>query len=167
MKLWEVRVIRWGFGLVSASGVVYGVMKYFFAGSDPDSRLGHPWQPAVLAAHVLAAPVAVFAMGLLLRGHALPQLKRGEREGRGTGLALTAVGMPLVFSGYLVQVFTGETVRKGTGWIHAALGVLFALAFVLHIPGSQPEDLAVPRVPGSRPPGDAAETPPQTKERVP
>ena len=166
MKLWEVRLIRWGFALASASGVVYGVMKYFLAGTDPDSRLGHPWQPAVLAAHVLLAPVAVFGMGLLLRGHALPQLKRGEREGRGTGLALTAVGMPLVFSGYLVQVFTGETARKGTGWIHAALGVLFALAFLLHLPGSQARDLAVPRVPGSRPPDDAPETPSQPQERV-
>ena len=158
MKPWEARVIRWAFGLVSAAGIVYGVMKYFLAGSDPDSRLGHPWQPAVLAAHVLAAPVAVFAMGLLLRGHALPQLKRGEREGRGTGLALTAVGMPLVFSGYLVQVFTGETLRKGTGWIHAVLGVLFALAFLLHMPGSQA---------GSRLPGNAPESPPETQERVP
>lgn len=162
MKAWEVRVIRWGFGLVSASGVVFGLMKYLLSGSDPDSRLGHPWQPAILAAHVLVAPVAVFAMGLLLRGHALPQLKRGEREGRGTGLALTAVGMPLVFSGYLVQVFTGEALRKGTGWIHAALGVLFALAFVLHMPGSQSGDLA----PGSRPPGDAPETPPKAQQRV-
>jgi hypothetical protein len=163
VKIWEVRVIRWGFGLVSASGVIYGVMKYFLAGSDPDSRLGHPWQPAVLAAHILAAPVAVFAMGLFLRGHALPQLKRGERQGRGTGLALTAVGTPLVFSGYLVQVFTGETLRKGTGWIHTALGVLFALAFVMHMPGSQTGDLAVPRVSGSGLPGDAAETPPETQ----
>ena len=101
MKAWEVLIIRWGFGLAAASGVVFGVMKYLLTGSDPDSRLGHPWQPAILAAHVLAAPVAVFAMGLLLRGHALPQLKRREREGRRTGLALTAVGMPLVFSGYL------------------------------------------------------------------
>lgn len=163
MKAWEVRVIRWGFGLVSASGVVYGVMKYLLSGSDPDSRLGHPWQPAVLAAHVLAAPIAVFAMGLLLRGHALPQLRRGEREGRGTGLALTAVGTPLVFSGYLVQVFTGETLRKGTGWIHAALGVLFALAFVMHVPGSRAGDLAVPGAPGSRLPGNATETPPETQ----
>jgi hypothetical protein len=166
VKAWEVRVIRWGFGLVSASGVLYGVMKYFLAGSDPDSRLGHPWQPSMLAAHVLATPVAVFAMGLLLRGHALPQLKRGEREGRGTGLALTAVGTPLVFSGYLVQVFTGETLRKGTGWIHAALGVLFALAFLLHIPGSQAGDTAVPRASVSRSPDDAPETPPEAQERV-
>jgi hypothetical protein len=132
-------LIRVGFGLVSASGIVYGVMKYFLSGSNPDSRLGHPWQPALLAAHVLAAPVAVFAMGLLLRGHALPRLQRGEPEGRKTGLSLTTAGMPLVFSGYLLQVFTGEALRKGTGWIHAALGLLFALAFLMHTPGRPSE----------------------------
>jgi uncharacterized membrane protein YidH (DUF202 family) len=154
MKNWEARLIRWGFGLASASGVVYGVMKYFLSASDPDSRVGHPWQPAVLAAHVLAAPIAVFCMGLLARSHALAQLARGERQGRGTGLALTAVGVPLVFSGYLVQVFTGEALRKGTGWIHAALGVLFALAFLMHVPGS-------------RPPDDTAEPPPETQQGGP
>lgn len=161
MKTWEAWLIRWGFGLASASGVVYGVMKYFLSASDPDSRVGHPWQPAVLAAHVLAAPLAVFCMGLLARSHALAQLTRGERQGRGTGLALTAVGLPLVFSGYLVQVFTGETLRKGTGWVHAALGVLFALAFVMHLPASGAGD-----PPGS-PPGDAPETPPETQHSGP
>jgi hypothetical protein len=154
VKNWEAWIIRVGFGLVSASGIVYGAMKYFLPGSNPDSRLGHPWQPAVLAAHVLAAPVAVFAMGLLLRGHALPRLKHGEPEGRKTGLSLTAAGMPLVFSGYLVQVFTGEALRKGMGWIHAALGLLFALAFLMHMPGS-------------RPPDDAPEAPSETQDHVP
>ncbi len=91
-------------------------------------------------------------MGLLLRGHALLRLKRGEPEGRKTGLSLTAAGMPLVFSGYLVQVFTGEALRKGTGWIHAALGLLFALAFLMH---------------GSRPPDDAPEAPSETQGHVP
>jgi len=154
MKNWEALVIRWGFGLVSASGVLYGVMKYFLPSSNPDSRVGHPWQPAVLAAHVLAAPAAVFCMGLLLRSHALPRLKRGEREGRATGVALIAIGLPLVFSGYLVQVLTGETARKATGWLHAAVGVIFALAFLLHMPAS-------------RPPDDAPEAPAEPERDVP
>jgi uncharacterized membrane protein YidH (DUF202 family) len=154
MRNWEAWIIRVGFGLASASGIVFGAMKYFLSGSNPDSRLGHPWQPAVLAAHVLAAPVAVFAMGLLLRGHTLPRLKRGEPEGRTSGLSLAAAGMPLVFSGYLVQVLTGEALRKWTGWIHAALGLLFALAFLMHMPAS-------------RPPDDSPEAPSETQGHVP
>jgi len=140
MTRWEAWVIRAGFGLVSVSGILYGVAKYFLANPDPDSRVGHPWQPAALAAHVLAAPVAVFAMGLLLRGHALPRIRKGEREGRATGLLLFGIGLPMVFSGYLVQVFTGEWTRKATGWLHAAAGVVFALAFALHMPVSRPPD---------------------------
>lgn len=148
MNRWEAWAIRAGFGLASASGILYGVMKYFLTNPDPDSRVGHPWQPALLAAHILAAPAAVFGMGLLLRGHVLPRLRRGEREGRVTGLTLLGIGLPVVLSGYLVQVFTGEAARKATGWLHAAVGLVFALTFLLHVPAS-------------RPPDDPAETPPE------
>ena len=154
MKRWESWVNRIGVGLTALSGIVYGVMKYFLAATNPDSRLGHPWQPAVLAAHVLAAPVAIFGLGLLWRSHALFRLQSGERESRRTGLTLFRVAPPLVLSGYLVQVFTGEPLRKAIGWLHAALGVAFALAFVLHLVGS-------------RLPDDAAETPAQPKRRLP
>jgi hypothetical protein len=152
MKRWESWINRIGVALTAASGIVYGVMKYFLAGSDPDSRLGHPWQPAVLAAHVLAAPVAVFGLGLLWRGHALGRLQLGEREGRRSGLTIFRIAPPLVASGYLVQVLTGDPLKKATGWLHAALGVAFALAFVLHVIGS-------------RLPDDAAEPPPKAKRR--
>jgi hypothetical protein len=140
MNRWEAWLIRGGFGLTAASGILYGIAKYFLASPDPDSRVGHPWQPVFLAAHVLVAPAAVFAMGLLLRGHVLPRIRLGEREGRRTGLTLLTIGLPLVLSGYVVQVFTGETARKATGWVHAAIGVLFTLTFLLHIPVSRPPD---------------------------
>ena len=154
MKRWESWINRIGVALAGASGIVYGVMKYFLSGTNPDSRLGHPWQPWVLAAHVLAAPVAVFGLGLLWRSHALGRLQLGEQEGRRSGLAILRIAPPLVFSGYLIQVLTGDPLRKATGWLHAALGVAFALAFVLHLIGS-------------RFPDDAAEPPPKTKRRRP
>jgi len=71
MKRWESWINRIGVALAGASGIVYGVMKYFLAGTNPDSRLGHPWQPAIVAAHVVAAPVAVFGLGLLWRRYAI------------------------------------------------------------------------------------------------
>ncbi len=154
MKRWEAWFIRAGFALVSASGVFLAVLKYFLAGSDPDSRVGHPWQPAVTAVHVLVAPVAVFVLGLLWRSHALSRLKNGELEGRSSGTTLTVIGLPLVLSGYVVQVLTGAAARKWTGWFHAAIGLIFALAFALHVPGS-------------RPPDEAPETPSETQRRFP
>jgi uncharacterized membrane protein YidH (DUF202 family) len=154
MARWEAWTIRLGFWLASASGVVLGVMKYFLHNPDPDSRVGHPWQPGVLAVHVLVAPAAVFAMGLLLRGHVLPRIRRGDQTGRATGLTLFWIGLPLVLSGYLIQVFTGESARKATGWIHAAVGVVFAIAFALHAPASSPPD-------------DSPETPAQAQRRLP
>jgi hypothetical protein len=154
MKPWESWINRIGVALAAASGIVYGVMKYFVAGANPDSRLGHPWQPWMLAAHVLAAPVAVFGLGLLWRSHALGRLQLGEPAGRSSGLALLRVAPPLVFSGYLVQVLTGDPLRKTTGWLHAALGVAFTLAVVLHLSGS-------------RLPDDPPETPAQPERRLP
>ncbi|MGE5717416.1 MAG: hypothetical protein ACM369_12270, partial [Acidobacteriota bacterium] len=65
---------------------------------------------------------------------------------------LLFVGLPLVLSGYLVQVFTGELARKATGWLHAGVGVLFAAAFLIHAPVS-------------RSPDNAPEAPPEAQRR--
>jgi membrane associated rhomboid family serine protease len=133
VKRWEVVLLHASTLVVGLSGVVYGVMKYFLTGADPDSPLGHPWQPGVLKAHVLAAPVIVFVLGLVVRGHALPKLRAGEPTGRRTGLALLAFLAPLVLSGYAVQVLTGDLARKGTGWGHAAAGLVFLAAYGAHL----------------------------------
>src|SRR5262249_26684079 len=79
MKRWEAWVNHIGWSLTALSGIVYGYLKYFAASADPDSRLARPWQPEVLALHVLAAPIAVFGFGLLFRRHALTRMTAGER----------------------------------------------------------------------------------------
>jgi len=132
MKRWDAWINHAGWALVCVSGVLYGILKYFAHNPDPESRLGHPWQPAVLAAHVLAAPVAVFAIGLVFRRHALPRWRTGEREGRSTGGILLFLGLFLTVSGYLLPVLTGDAARHWTGWIHAGVGVLVAGAYLLH-----------------------------------
>ncbi|MGH9364854.1 MAG: hypothetical protein ACRD1B_06260, partial [Thermoanaerobaculia bacterium] len=103
----------------------------------------HPWQPAVLAAHVLAAPVAVFGLGLLFRRHALARLSEGEPARRPTGIAMTLLAIPLALSGYLLQTLTGDAARRWTGWGHAALGLVFAAGYALHPLASRlPDDAA-------------------------
>ncbi|HEV2064760.1 MAG TPA: hypothetical protein VGS00_09465 [Thermoanaerobaculia bacterium] len=154
MKRWEVWVNHAGWSLVALSGVAYGVLKHFVTSPDPDSRLSHPWQPALLAVHVLAAPVAVFGLGLLFRSHALARIAAGEREGRRTGVSMTRLAVPLALSGYLLQALTGDAARRWTGWLHAGAGLLFAAAYAAH-----------PR--RSRLPDDAAEASAEAEDRVP
>jgi hypothetical protein len=132
MRRWEARLLAIGVVLTGLSGLVYAVMKYLMAGSDPDSRFGHPWQPDVLKAHILVAPILLFGLGVVFRGHVAVQLQREEREGRRSGLAIAAVVAPLVFSGYLLQAFTGEVARQWTGWLHTGLGLVFAFAYLRH-----------------------------------
>lgn len=133
MKRWELFLLHASALAITISGLVYGIMKYVMTGSDPDSPLGHPWQPGALKAHVLAAPFLVFALGLIARGHALPKWRSGETSGKTSGLCLLGLVAPLVLSGYAVQVLTGEALRKGTGWGHTAIGAVFAAAYVLHL----------------------------------
>lgn len=154
MRRWEAWTNHVGWSLTAVSGLVYGIFKYFVTSPDPDSRLSHPWQPAVLAVHVLAAPVAVFGLGLLFRRHALARIAAGEPEGRRTGLSLTWLAIPLALSGYLLQAQSGDAARRWTGWLHAGVGLLFAVAYAGH-----------PR--RSRLPADAAEPAAEAEDRVP
>jgi hypothetical protein len=132
VKRWEAWWNHAALVAVGLTGLVYGAFRYFVANPDPDSRMGHPWQPGLMKAHLLVAPFAVFGIGLLLRRHALLKLRRGEERGRRSGVVMLALFAPLVVTGYLVQALTGPAGAKATGWIHSALGVLVVLGYVLH-----------------------------------
>jgi hypothetical protein len=142
MKRWEARFNHASWGLVAVSGVVYGWLKYFAAHPDPDSRLARPWQPVVLAVHILAAPLAVFALGVILRRHALTRLSAGDRDRRRTGLVMTLLAAPVILSGYVAQVLAGDAARRWTGYGHAAIGLIYAVGYALHplAPRSLPDD---------------------------
>ena len=140
MKRWAVVFNHLACAFVGLSGVLYGVMKFFMAGSDPDSRAGHPWQQPMLKLHVLTAPLLVFALGLVFSGHALKQLWAGEDSGRASGAGLLLLTAPLVLTGPLIQVLTGDAARQWTGWAHAALGVVYVLAYAAHLLKKRPED---------------------------
>jgi hypothetical protein len=84
----------------------------------------------------------VFALGLVFSGHALARLKAGEDPGRASGAGLLAFAAPLVLTGPLIQVLTGDAARQWTGWIHAALGVVYVLAYVGHLLKKSPPESA-------------------------
>jgi hypothetical protein len=144
MRRWEAWINHLGWGLTATSGLLYGFWKYFAPASDPNSPMASPWQPTVLAAHLLAAWVAVFALGLLFRRHVLARLLAQEREGRRSGSLMAWLAIPLASSGYLIQALTGVAARRWTGWFHAGAGLLFGLAYATHPRRSRslPEDAA-------------------------
>jgi hypothetical protein len=132
MKRWEAWTNHLGIAGVALTGLAYAVMKYLLTNPDPDSRLGHPWQPWALRFHILLAPIAVFGLGLIFRRHALARFFGGDREGRRTGRTLLWLAVPVGASGYLVQTITHEAARRWIGWTHTAAGVLFAAAYAFH-----------------------------------
>jgi hypothetical protein len=132
LTVWEARFNHAAVAAAAATGVLYGVLKYAVPARDPDSNMAVPWQPAVLKAHVVLAPLVVFGLGLVFRRHALARFRAGEREGRRSGFLLLVIAAPVVFSGYAVQVLTGETATKVVGWGHAATGALFGAVWLAH-----------------------------------
>jgi hypothetical protein len=132
VKRWEAWWNHAAIVAVSVSGVTYGIFKYFVPGSDPDSRIGRPLQPALLKAHILVAPLAVFAIGLIFRRHALARIQAGESYGGRTGAVMLWLLLPLAMTGYLIQIFVDTTPVRAAGWSHAALGVCFLLGYAFH-----------------------------------
>ncbi len=117
---------------VGGSGLVYGWMLYFVTSTDEFAIVNHPAQPALHSLHVLSAPLLVFAIGLLWTRHAWGRVRSGFRGRRKTGLVLVALALPMVLSGYAIQVAVDEDFREGSVITHVASSILWILAYVVH-----------------------------------
>lgn len=125
--------------LLVLTGLGYAGVKYLAENDDPFSAYGHPSQPWLLAAHVLAAPALVLALGWAWGAHAAPKLAgqngnggTGRRLGLTSGLVNVALGLVMIFSGYWMQVTASESLRVALGWVHGLSGVAFAATLALH-----------------------------------
>ncbi|MFV2072526.1 MAG: hypothetical protein ACC742_07725, partial [Thermoanaerobaculales bacterium] len=102
---------------VGATGLVYAWMRYLVEPVDEWAIVAHPWQPLVQHLHVLAAPMLVFAVGLIWSVHVLGKLKNGRKK-RAAGIGLTALFLPMAASGYLLQVAVDPEWRQRWVLIH-------------------------------------------------
>ena len=119
--------------IVGFSGVVYGVMKYLMTSSDPFSVVNHPLQPWMLDLHVLGGPLMIFAVGLVTREHIFGQLrKRSNGRGRTSGMIALSCLLPMIATGYLIQVFTDETARFTCVVLHLSTGAVYLGVFFAH-----------------------------------
>jgi hypothetical protein len=119
--------------LTAITGVVFAVMKYWMKSGDEFSVVNHPWQPHMLAIHVVVAPALLFILGWAFSNHMLPKYRFGDHDKhRGTGIAAMALIVPMALSAYLLQVSTNETLRTAMAWAHWITSGVFLLAFLIH-----------------------------------
>lgn len=114
------------------TGVVYLWFKYLMVNDDPFAVVNDPWQPIVLKAHILVAPLLVFSIGLVTLRHVWRHLQSHNREGRRSGLLTVVVLGPMVLSGYLIQALTEESWLKAMAIAHIALGVIYGFGLLAH-----------------------------------
>ena len=133
MKRWE----RWGLHaalvVITATGIAYFVMKYALEPEDPFAVINHPWQPAMLATHIMAGPVALVFFGILFRSHVAPGILSGRHYLRRSGwVSLLSFGA-MVLSGHLVQIASSPEAVTAFIWIHIATSCLFVAGYGTHL----------------------------------
>ncbi len=131
--------LRWAFHLanvlVGGSGVVLAVMIYLMEPMDQWSVVNHPFQPFVLHTHVVSAPLMIFVFGVFWAVHVLPKLQLRTPEGRKSGIVLAVMTLPMVVSGYLLQVAVEPVWRTLWEVSHLVTSVLWLAAVGVHVVG--------------------------------
>jgi len=131
-QAWTLHVAN---ALVGGTGLVYAWMRYVAEADDPFAVVNHPWQPAVQHAHVLVAPLLVFAVGMVWTGHAWHHYRSRTAHRRRTGLSLGLLFLPMAASGYALQVCADERWRLAWVWCHGLASALWVVATAAHLLG--------------------------------
>ena len=118
--------------LVAGTGLVYAWMIWFVRPTDPYAIVNHPLQPQVQHAHILVAPLLVFAAGLVWQRHIWDHWSRGVRRGRWSGLGMMLTLVPLVASGYLLQTAVDDAWRNVWLWVHLVTSGLWIVGYLVH-----------------------------------
>lgn len=119
--------------LTAGTGIVFAWMKYGMKSDDPFAVVNHPWQPFMLAAHVVVAPLLLFGFGWIFNEHIWPRFRNHAATKRKSGTWSMAAIAPMVLSGYLLQVSTGETTRQAMAIAHWISSGVFVLGYGVHI----------------------------------
>lgn len=118
--------------LVTATGVLYLWMKYFLPVPEGFSIIRHPLQPLVLKLHIITAPLLLFAIGAIAVRHIWRHLVSKTGPGRISGWSAALTTIPMVATGYLLQVFSSESWLRGLAIAHIVTGLIYGGGFLLH-----------------------------------
>lgn len=130
------RFEKWAVWSTSAltvlTGVGYFVTKYLVASPDPYAVVNHPLQPWFLKTHVVVSPLMLFALGTIAVEHVWKHYVSGVEVSRRSALITALAVIPMVLTGYLIQVLTDEGWVRAMALSHIVFGALYGLGLALH-----------------------------------
>lgn len=133
MSRWEA----WSFNtlnaLVALTGGVYFWMKYLLETDDPFALVNHPWQSAMLAGHVVLAPLLLMLFGVVLRSHVLKKLASNARPARRSGWTSFLLFAAMAVTGYLLQVVADPAWLRLLVAAHVGSSALFVAGYGVHL----------------------------------
>ncbi len=128
----QVITLQIAAALTAITGIVFAVMKYAMTSGDPFAVVNHPMQPWMLSAHVIVAPLLVFAFGWIFGNHIAPGFASRVAQRRKSGIFIAAVLIPMIASGYLMQIATADAIRHTMAVAHWASSAFFVVAYATH-----------------------------------
>ncbi|MBM3977881.1 MAG: hypothetical protein FJ299_12945 [Planctomycetes bacterium] len=118
--------------LVAGSGIALAWCVYLRTPADPEA-LVDPLQGLLQHAHVLAAPLSTLALGAAWAMHAWPKWRGGERQARASGLTLIGLSLPMILSGYLLQIASSLEARAAWSLVHTWGSLAWTAVALLHV----------------------------------
>mgnify|MGYP001192325437 FL=1 len=118
--------------LTGVTGLIYWWMDEFLQPIDEFAIINHPLQPWLLKAHIIIAPVLVFALGVIWMNHIWKHIRISMQGARKSGLIAVVLITPMVFSGYLIQAVISPVLLTVLIWIHIGGGLFYLLGLLVH-----------------------------------
>lgn len=119
--------------LVSATGIAYGTIKYLLPPPDEFALINHPLQSTMMHWHILFSPSLIFMIGLMWHRHILFYLRSHQKTGRNSGLIMAVTFIPMVISGYALQVSVHEGMKNLFIWMHISMSCFWFFSYIVHI----------------------------------
>ena len=120
-------------GFVAGTGIWYGWMRYVTEPVTQFAIVNHPWQSDLQHAHILTAPLLVGVAGHFWYRHAWLSWKSNIQEGRNSGTSMMWLLVPMILSGYCIQVSVSEQMRLVWIWTHCLVSGTWLLAYAGHV----------------------------------
>ena len=118
--------------LVTATGLVYAWMKYLLPEPAGFSVVRHPLQPLFLKLHILTAPLLLLALGSVAVRHIWRHLVSGTSQGKFSGWSAALTTIPMIATGYFLQVFVAEGLVRSLAIAHIVTGIIYGGGLLVH-----------------------------------